>query len=65
MKSRKLDRFQSWNKTEDTDQSNMGAEMLAIGRKEVVLEKEDQSLLAEDRRREGGGGTLPFLVLAL
>lgn len=43
----------------------MGAEMLAIGRKEVVLEKEDQSLLAEDRRREGSGGTLPFLVLAL
>lgn len=38
--------------------------MLAIGRKEVVLEK-DQSLLAEDRRREGDGGTLPFLVLAL
>lgn len=43
----------------------MGAEMLAIGRKEVVLEKEDQSLFAEDGRREGGGGTLPFLVLAL
>lgn len=43
----------------------MGAEMLAIGRKEVVLEKDDQSLLAEDRRREGGGGTLPFLMLAL
>lgn len=39
--------------------------MLAIGRKEVVLEKEDQSLLAEDRRKEGNGGTLPFLVLAL
>lgn len=43
----------------------MRAEMLAVGRKEVVLEKEDQSLLAEDRMREDGGGTLPFLVLLL
>lgn len=43
----------------------MGAEMLAIGRKEVVLEKEDHSMLAEDRRREDAGGTLPFLALAL
>lgn len=38
--------------------------MLAIGRKEAVLEK-DQSLLAEDRMREDGGGTSPFSVLAL